>query len=149
MKLFAFLMSLLMIGTAFGLSYNISVPEAVETGNWFYVNVSMISEKDLNLTTYSYVFNGLDCVGQGWTMNQKNISLIAGEPTDIVLQDLVKRGTESGFYKLRIKLNFDNESINETFMVKVNASKGIEPTYLYIGLVLISIAGLYLVLKKG
>jgi len=95
------------------------------------------------------VFEGLNCVGQGWTFNRKNLELNAGETVDFYLEDLVKQGTEPGFYKLRIKFNHGEESLNETFTVKVNASKGIEPTYLYIGLVVVSLAGLYLVLKKG
>jgi hypothetical protein len=149
MRLLAIIIVFFMIGTAYGLAYNISIPAEVDSGKWFSVNVSAVSEKDLNLTLYSYVYKGFNCVGQDWTANKKEVFLIAGETKQIELKDLVKQGTEQGIYDLRVKLKFDNETLNETYSVIVNSKPEITPIYLYIGLVVVSLVGLYLIFKRG
>ncbi len=141
-------MVFLIVGLAYSLDYNISAPSDVKAGQWFKVKVSVASEKDLNLTAYSYVYKGFNCVGQGWITNKKEIFVPANKTIGFELEDLVKHGTEDGYYNLRVKLKFDNITLNQTSRIKVTSSPEIQPTYLYIGLVAVSLFGLYFVLKR-
>ena len=144
------LLLLLCFGVSYGLEYNISAPEEIKVGEWFLVNVSVVSEESINFTVYSYVYEGLNCIGQGWTINQKEISLEPNQPIEFELEDLVKHGTPEGFYNLRIRFRFDEENkLDETYTVKVTSESVISETYLYIGLVLISLLGLFVILRKG
>jgi hypothetical protein len=137
------------MNSALALDYIIAVPSEVKAGEWFNVNISLVPDEDINLTVYSYVFQGLNCVGQGWNINQKQVNLLANQQQDTALEDMVKLGTEEGLYKLRIKLKFDSTELNETYTLKVNAvnKSPIEETYLYAGLVIVSIIGLFIVIK--
>jgi hypothetical protein len=139
---------LLTVGAAYSLDYNISTPAEVKTGQWFDVNVSVISDKELNLTAYSYVYKGFNSVGQGWIANKREIFVPANKTVNFELEDLVKHGTEDGYYSLRVKLKFGNTTLNQTRAIRVISASEIEPTYLYTGLVVVSLFGLYLVLRK-
>ena len=141
-------MIFLIMGIAYSLDYNISIPSEVEVGKWFNINISIVSGKALNLTAYSYVYKGFNSVGQGWVENEREISVPANKTTIFELEDLIKHGTEDGYYNLRVKLKFDNTTLNETRTIKVVNTSKIEPTYLYTGLVIVSLVGLYIVLRK-
>ena len=144
------LILLVSFGTVYGFEYNISAPEEINVGEWFSVNVSVVSEEYTNFTVYSYVYEGFNCVGQGWTINQKAISLEPNQTIEFELEDLIKHGTPGGFYNLRVRFRFDEENkLDETYTVKVISEPSISETYLYIGLVLISLLGLFVILRKG
>ena len=132
------------IGSDLAIQYTIDAPSEVEVGEWFTVNITASSETEQNMTIYSYIFKELNCIGQGWTVNQQKIQLTE-ETQTIVLKDLVKFNTEQGIYKLRVKMNFEAYSINETFMVQVNSSQVFEESYLYLVLILVSITGISLI----
>ncbi len=149
MKMLAIALIFILLSTAYALDYTIDAPKEVNVGEWFKINVSVFSDKDLNLTAYSYVYKNFNCVGQGWVTNKKEVFLHSGESKNIILEDLIKHGTESGYYNLRVKLRYDNETIVETYNLKVNSGGEIDTTYLYIGLVVVSLVGLYLVIRKG
>lgn len=146
------LLLLLCFGIAYGLEYQISTPEEIIVGEWFSVNISMVSEEEMKFSIYSYVYEGFNCVGQGWITNQKEIHLKPNIPIEFGLHDLIKHGTEPGFYNLRVRFRFDEENkIDETYTVKVlsNSESTISETYLYMGLVLVSLTGLFVILRKG
>jgi len=145
----AVLLTAICMNSALAIDYIIAVPSEVKTGEWFNVNISLVSDEDINLTVYSYVFQGLNCVGQGWNINQKQVSLFANQQQNTALEDMVKLGTEEGLYKLRIKFKFGSTELNETYTLKINAANKspIEETYLYAGLVIVSIIGLFIVIK--
>lgn len=139
---FLMIIAVVSIGSCFGLEYNISQPEQVDVGEWFDVNVSVHSEEAINFSVYSYVYDGFNCVGQGWTDNKKEISLSADESKDVVLSDLVKYNTEDGYYNLRVRFKFlDGSNITETYNVKVVSEEQFKETYLYGGLVALCIIG--------
>jgi hypothetical protein len=139
----------LSIGSVLALEVNVSVPEEVEEGKWFDVNVSLKSNTSLNVTLYSYVYRGFNCVGQGWITNRQTVVLKPNVIQHVVLHDLIKNGVDEGYYKLRVKVKYDNETIVRTYPLRVvNGNFDIEPTYLYIGLVLVSLVGLYLVVRR-
>jgi hypothetical protein len=136
----------LTINTANGLAYNISKPETLKPGDWFNVTVSLNSEKPVNLTIYSYVYKELNCISQGWTANKEEL-IVSGTKT-LVLKDMVKLNTEPGIYNLRVRLKFDNQTINETSSVQVlGETSWLKESYLYAILVLISLVGLGLMFK--
>ena len=139
----------LSLGSVFALEANVSVPKEVEVGKWFDVNISLKSNDTLNVTLYSYVYKGFNCVGQGWTANKQVILLPANETQKVVLHDLVKNGVEEGYYNLRVKIKYDNATLVKTYSLRVvGGGWDINPTYLYIGLVLVSLIGLYLVVRR-
>ena len=143
---------LLCFGIAYGLEYQISTPEEIIVGEWFSVNISMVSKEEMEFSIYSYVYEGFNCVGQGWITNQKEIHLNPNHLIEFELHDLIKHGTEPGFYNLRVRFRFDEENkMDETYTVKVlsNSESTISETYLYIGLVLVSLTGLFVILRKG
>ncbi len=146
------LLLLLCFSVSYGLEYNISAPEELNVGEWFSVNVSVISEEESEFSVYSYVYEGFNCVGQGWITNQKEIHLEPNQTIEFELEDLIKHGTSEGFYNLRVRFRFDEENkIDETYTVKVvsNSEPVISETYLYMGLVLVSLTGLFIILRKG
>lgn len=148
----AFVLLTLCISTGFGFEYNISVPEEVVAGKWFSVNSTVSSETPVNFTVYSYVYDGNNCVGQGWIDNRKQVSLDAGEEKLIVLEDLVKFGTEQGWYNLRVRYKFGSDNITETFNVRVmeeTAKFSLKETYLYAVLIAVCIIGVYLAFKHN
>jgi hypothetical protein len=129
-----------------GLSYEIDAPEEITIGSWFNVTVNLSADEAINFSVYSYVYRGLDVISQGWTANRQEISLGAGETRQVVLEDLIKHGTEEGIYDLRVRFRTGEQVLNETFSVKVMAeSKFIEESYLYFALVVVSVIGLGLV----
>jgi len=133
--------------TSFGLNYSVKFPEEVKVGEWFNVTVYLESNESENVQLYSYVFKGLNCISQGWTVNKKEIHLEAGEKKTIILEDMIKKGSEEGIYKIRIKIKYDNLTLNETSYIKVKSSSVEIETYLYSMLVLLSITGLILFFK--
>ena len=147
MAVFA-LVLLLSVSAAASLEYNISYPEEVEIGKWFKIDVSLKSEEPANVTLYSYVYKGFNCVGQGWITNKQEVRLQPDIVSHVVLEDLIKHGTEEGYYNLRVKIKHDNNTLVETYTIKVVGSQEIDTTYLYIGLVVVSLVGLYFVIRK-
>ena len=139
--LWAGILLILCIETGLAFDYDISAPEQVVIGEWFSTNVSITADEPINLSVYSYVYEGLNNIGQGWTANKKEFSLGSGEKVDFSLDDLVKYGTEEGFYSLRVRFRFGQDNITETFSVKVIGNQGfaIKETYLYIGFILLFI----------
>jgi hypothetical protein len=128
------------------LSYSVDAPKEVQIGKWFNVSVSIVSDKQDNVSVYSYVYRNLTCISQGWTANKKDISLEPGKQVNIVLQDMIKYNTEEGIYNLRVRLRNGTEVLNQTFPVTVHAeTKVFEENYLYLMLVVISIIGLGLI----
>lgn len=128
------------------LSYSVSAPSELTIGKWFNVSVSIISDKQDNVSIYSYVYKNLTCISQGWTANKKDISLEPGKQMNITLQDMIKYNTEEGIYNLRVRLRDATEVLNQTFPVTVHAeTKVFEENYLYLMLVVISIIGLGLI----
>lgn len=142
------LVLLLSISAAASLEYNVTYPGEVKVGEWFKVNVSLKSDEPINITLYSYVYKGFNCVGQGWTTNKKEIHLQPYVVSYVVLEDLIKHGTEEGYYNLRVKMKYDNKTVVETYTIKVVGAKEIDAIYLYIGLVVVSLVGLYFVIRK-
>ncbi|HDQ59708.1 MAG TPA: hypothetical protein ENN30_00780 [Candidatus Woesearchaeota archaeon] len=131
------------------LEFSAEFPEEVEIGKWFQVSLNIESEENAEVETYSYVFEGLNCISQGWTTNKKKVALAPGEPELIILEDMIKTGAEEGIYKIRVKVNSGNLSLNDTAYVKVmqpGKTMNME-TFLYPILVVLSIAGLVLFFK--
>lgn len=141
-------LSAVSLGLASGLEYDIYAPEEVRTGEWFDVNVSVYSEEEINFSVYSYVYKGFNNVGQGWTANKKEVSLEAGGSEELVLSDIVKYNTEDGYYNLRVRFKFpDDSNMTETYNLKVVSEKGFKEIYLYMGLVAFCIIGVVLAFK--
>ncbi|MDD5239376.1 MAG: hypothetical protein PHH61_02845 [Candidatus Nanoarchaeia archaeon] len=139
------------MNAAEALEYNISAPDWVAAGEWFAVTVTASSDESVTFDAYSYVYQGFNCVGQGWIANKKEISLAAGETKTFSLDDLVKFGTEAGLYNLRVRFKFNESSnITETFSVKVlegDAGMPFKEIYLYIGLIAVCAIGVFLAFK--
>ncbi len=146
--LIACVLIFLVYNVASSLDYNVSFPHEVEVGKWFNVNVSLKSETPLNVTLYSYVYKGFNCVGQGWTDNKQTIILHPNLTEHVVLKDFIKHGTEDGYYNIRLKIKYSNETIVKTETIRVVSRNDVDPTYLYIGLVVVSLVGLYAVMRK-
>jgi hypothetical protein len=136
------------LASAYALEYNISVPEEVNSGKWFDVNVSVYSNNETNFSVYAYVYKGFECFGQGWTSNKKEILLQAGESKDFTLSDLVKYNTPEGYYNLRVRFRLpDNQNITETYNLKVVSESSFKEIYLYAGLIALCVVGIIFALK--
>ena len=128
------------------ISYNVDAPKEIQVGKWFNVSVSVSSNESTNLTIYSYVYQGLNVVSQGWTANKKEIILEPNDEVNLTLEDLVKYNTEDGIYNLRVRFKYSDQTINETFQVKVyHEAKIFEENYLYFILIIASVIGLGLI----
>jgi len=144
------LLLILCLSAAEAFDYTIDAPENVTIGEWFAVNATVSSNETTSFDAYSYVYQGFNCVGQGWIANRKEISLAAGETKTFSLDDLVKFGTAEGLYSLRIKFKFNDSNITETFSIKVMEGESQMPfkeIYLYVGLIAVCIVGVFLAFK--
>ena len=136
------------VSTCFSLDYSVDFPEEVEVGEWFTVNISVSSLKPVEIETYSYVYDGFNCVSQGWISNKEVVLLEPEKKETIQLKDLIKSGTEEGIYSIRAKVNFENKTVNATDkLVVVDNSSSDMQSFLYPILVGLSIAGLLLFFK--
>lgn len=146
-NLIIFLLVLLTFSLSYALvDYNISYPKEVEIGKWFNVSVTIVSDEDVNVSVYSYVYKGLNVVSQGWTANKKELSLKAGQVLNISLEDMIKHNTEEGIYNLKVRVKYDDTVLNKTATIKVFSKSNLfEENYIYTILVIVSIIGLGLV----
>jgi len=141
------LIILLLFSVAYGqVDIKVFAPKEVYVGEWFTVNVSILSNESRNFSVYSYVYRGLDVVSQGWTANMKEVEVHPNEYVNLSLSDLVKIGTADGIYNLKVKVRCSSECYNYTTSLKViNKQSIIKENYLYFILLMVSILGLVLI----
>ncbi len=76
--------------------------------------------KKISFETYSYAFDGRNCITGGWTSNRKEVTLEENEEKTIKLRNKIEEETKPGDYPFRVRAKLDDDQIDKTKNIKVN-----------------------------
>ncbi len=116
----------------------VAAPDFIHAGEVYTVNVTFDFDQPTNVTFYEYVFNGTNCVSQGWTANKRTIT--ATNQT-FVIKDKIKDNAPTGIYKLRVRMIINGTKRDYTKQVGI-IGKEDEKAY-YIFAFVASVSGLF------
>ncbi len=76
--------------------------------------------KKISFETYSYAFDGRNCITGGWTSNRKEVTLEENEEKTIKLRNKIEEEAKPGDYPFRVRAKLDDDQIDKTKNIKVN-----------------------------